>query len=80
MTVPASAVISQPWVPGREFSRCTGLAAVAEGAGTVEDMLLRLDPLHALTTSAAIVALIARKVVDRMTLAGLAPRQRVTMR
>jgi len=51
-------------VPGREFSRCTGLAEVA---GTVEDVLLRLDPPHALTTSATIVALMARKVVYGMT-------------
>jgi len=49
-------------VPGREFSRCTGLAPVAEVAGVVEDVLLRLDPPHALRTSATIVALMARKV------------------
>ncbi len=63
ITVPALAGSFQPGVPGREFSRCTGLAAVAEVAGTVEDVLLRLDPVHALRTSAAIVALMARKVV-----------------
>jgi hypothetical protein len=39
------------------------LAAVAEVAGTVEDVLLRLDPPRALRTSATIVALMARKVV-----------------
>jgi hypothetical protein len=54
-------------VPRREFSRCTGFAAVAEVAGTVEDVLLRLDPPHALRTSATIVALMARKVVYGMT-------------
>jgi hypothetical protein len=67
ITVPALAGIFQPGLPGREFSRCTGLAAVAEVAGTVEDVLLRLDPLHALRTSATIVALMARKVVCGMT-------------
>jgi hypothetical protein len=67
ITVPALAGISQPGLPGREFSRCTGLAAVTEVAGTAEDVLLRLDPLHALRTSATIVALMARKVVYRMT-------------
>jgi hypothetical protein len=67
ITVPAPAGISQPGVPGREFSRCTGLAAVAEVAGTVEDVLLRLDPLHALRTSATIVTLMARKVLYGMT-------------
>jgi hypothetical protein len=54
-------------LPGREFSRCTGLAAVAEVAGAVADVLLRLDPLHALRTSATIVALMARKVLYGMT-------------
>jgi hypothetical protein len=39
------------------------LAAVAEVAGTVEDVLLRLDPPHALRTSATIVALMAWKVL-----------------
>jgi hypothetical protein len=67
ITFPAPAGISQPGLPGREFSRCTGLAAVAEVAGTVEDVLLRLDPPHALRTSATIVALMARKVVYGMT-------------
>jgi hypothetical protein len=43
------------------------LAAAAEVAGTGEDVLLRLDPLHALRTSATIVALMARKVVHGMT-------------
>jgi hypothetical protein len=63
ITVPALAGSFQPVVPGREFSRRTGLAAVAEVADTVEDVLLRLDPLDALRTSATIVALMARKVV-----------------
>jgi hypothetical protein len=63
ITVPALAGISQPALPGREFSRCTGLAAAADVAGTAEDVLLRLDPPHALRTSATIVALMARKVV-----------------
>jgi hypothetical protein len=39
------------------------LAAIAEVADTAEGVLLRLDPPHALRTSATIVALIARKVV-----------------
>ena len=43
ITVPALAGISQPAVPGLEFSRCTGLAAPAEVAGAAEDVLLRLD-------------------------------------
>jgi hypothetical protein len=60
ITVPAPAGISQPGVPGREFSRCTGLAAVAEVAGTVADVPLRLDPLHALRTSVTIVAHMTR--------------------
>jgi len=68
ITVPALAGISQPGVPGREFSRCTGLAAVAEAAGAVEDVLLRLDPLHAPSTIATIVVLMARKVVYGRTL------------
>ena len=63
ITFPASAGICQPGVPGREFSRCTGLAAVAEVAGTAEDVLLRLEPPHAPRTSATIVALMARKVL-----------------
>jgi hypothetical protein len=63
ITVPELAGSFQPGVPGREFSRCTGLAAIAEVACTVEDVLLRLDPLHALRASAKIVALMARKVV-----------------
>jgi hypothetical protein len=67
ITVPAPAAISQPGVLGREFSRCTGLAAVAEVAGIVEDVLLRLDPPHPLRTSARIVALMARNVVFGMT-------------
>ena len=61
ITVPASAGISQPGVPGREFSRCTGLAAAAEVTGTVEDGLLGPDPSHALIISVTIVALMARK-------------------
>jgi hypothetical protein len=67
ITVPALAGISQPGVPGSEFSRCTELAAVAEVAGTVEDVLLRLDPPQALTTSATVVALRARTVAYGMT-------------
>jgi hypothetical protein len=67
ITVPAPAGISQPRLPGREFSRCTGLAAAAEVAGTVADVLLRLDPPHALRTSTTIVALMARKVLYGMT-------------
>ena len=38
-----------------------GLAAVAEVAGTVAGVLLRLEPPHTLRTSARIVALMARK-------------------
>jgi hypothetical protein len=63
ITIPALAGISQPAVPGREFSRCTGLAAVAavaEVAGTVADVPLRLESPHAPRTSATIVALMAR--------------------
>jgi hypothetical protein len=66
-TVSALAGISQPGVPGREFSRCTGLAAVAEVAGTVPDVLLRLDPTHALRISATIAALMARNFVYGLT-------------
>jgi hypothetical protein len=47
------------------------LAAVEEVAGAVEDVLLLLDPPHALRTSATVVALMARKVVYRM--ASVAP-------
>jgi hypothetical protein len=43
------------------------LAPVAEVAGIVEDVLLRLDPPHALRTSARIVALMTRNVVYGMT-------------
>ncbi|HYX83513.1 MAG TPA: hypothetical protein VE777_00955, partial [Gaiellales bacterium] len=71
ITVPAPAGISQPGVPEREFSRCTGLAAVKAVAGAVEDVLLLLDPPHALRTSATIVALTARKRVYGM--ASVAP-------
>jgi hypothetical protein len=39
------------------------LAVVAEVAGTVEDVLLWLGPLHALRTSAMIVALMTEVVV-----------------
>jgi hypothetical protein len=39
------------------------LAAVEEVAGAVEDVLLLLDPPHALRTSATIVALMERKDV-----------------
>jgi hypothetical protein len=47
------------------------LAAVGEVAGSADDLLLLLDPPHALRTSATIVALMARKVVYGM--ASLAP-------
>jgi hypothetical protein len=67
ITVPALAGISQPGLPGREFSRCTGLAAAAEVAGTVAGALLRIDPSHALRTSATIVALMARTAVYGVT-------------
>jgi len=79
MTVPAPAGISQPGLPGREFSRCTGLVAVAEVAGTVEDVLLRLDPPHALRTSATIMALMARKVVYGMTSVALVDPGRLSI-
>jgi hypothetical protein len=39
------------------------LAAVAEVAGTVEAVLLRLDPPLVLRTSTTIAALMARKVL-----------------
>jgi hypothetical protein len=42
------------------------LAAGEEVAGAAEDVLLLLDPPHALRTSATIVALMARKVVYGM--------------
>jgi len=67
ITVPEPAGIPQPGVPGREFSRCTGLTAPAEVEDTVEDVLLRLDPLHALRTSATIEVLMATKVVHGTT-------------
>jgi len=59
ITLPASAGISQPGVPGREFSRCTGFVAAEEAAGVVEDVPI----LHALETSATIAAVIARNIV-----------------
>jgi hypothetical protein len=40
---------------------------MAEVEGTVEDVLLRIDPPHALRTSATIVALMARKVLYGVT-------------
>jgi hypothetical protein len=43
------------------------LAALAEVAGTVADVLLRLDPTHALRMSATIATLMARKVVYGLT-------------
>ena len=60
-TVPALAGISQPRVPGREFSRCTGLGGVTEVPSPVDDVLPRLDPPHALRTSATIVAQNSRR-------------------
>ncbi len=76
ITVPAPAGISQPGVPGRAFSRCTGSAAGAEVAGTAQDVLRWLDVPHALRTSATIVALTARKVVYGVTpVAPVAPRR-----
>src|SRR5579862_5090943 len=83
MYVPAPAGISQPGVPGRAFSRCTGLPAVVEIAGTVADGPLRLGPPHALRTSAAIAAPMARKVAHGVTpartvTAGRGTRQRGT--
>jgi hypothetical protein len=47
------------------------LAAVAEVADTVEDVLLRLNPPHVLRTSTTIAALMARKGEYRM--ASVAP-------
>jgi hypothetical protein len=51
ITFPASAGISQPGVPGRAFSRCTGFAAVEKVAGIVEDVLLPLVPPQAVRTA-----------------------------
>jgi hypothetical protein len=67
ITFPALAGISQPGVPGREFSCPTGLAAGVEVAGIVVHVLLRLDPPHALRTSARIVTLMAQKILYAMT-------------
>jgi hypothetical protein len=39
----------------QKFSRRAGLAEVEEVAGAAEDVLLSLDPPHALSTSTAIV-------------------------
>jgi hypothetical protein len=64
--VPAPAGISQPGVPGRKFSLCTGLAAAGAAGGAVEDLPLLLDPPHALRVSAVTVALMPRKVVYGM--------------
>jgi hypothetical protein len=50
-------------VPGREFSRCTGLAALEEVAATADGVLLLLDPPHALRASATSVPPMASKVL-----------------
>src|SRR5262249_1072373 len=52
--------ISQPGVPGRAFSRCTGLAATDEVTGAVEGLLPLVDPPHALRTTATMVAPMTR--------------------
>jgi hypothetical protein len=63
ITVPAPTGISQPGVPWRAFSCCTGLAPAEEVPGAVEAVPLRLDPLHALRTNATNIALMARRVL-----------------